>query len=322
MLIFRDANWPEHRPWFLVTVSAAAGAIIWYAVASINAGTLLGGGSFPGLSFGVVGGLIVVFEILLSPRKKKRAWRVGRAVLWMKGHIWLGLLCLVLIVFHSGFRWMPGSLSGVLMFLFLAVCISGIWGLILQQFLPKMMLESVPAETIHSQIDRVLEQLLEETGQLVGVTCGREEVEVVVGSPAATAGKPYTVIGSIRATGPFQGKTLQTKIQARRLPDSEPLLELFDTMVEPYLRARSGSALPLASAKYSQVVFQKTRTRVNPEAHGVVDLLEGACDQRRQFDIQSRLNRWLHSWLLVHVPLSFAMFILMIAHVWYAFRYY
>ena len=54
---------------------------------------------------------------------------------------------------------------------------SGVWGLALQQFLPTVMLEEIPAETIHSQIDRVLAHLHDEARQLVYETCGVEEVQ-------------------------------------------------------------------------------------------------------------------------------------------------
>ena len=57
------------------------------------------------------------------------------------------------------------------------------------------------------------------------------------------------------------------------------------------------------------------------DAAGVIDRLERACEQRRQFDLQARLHDRLHRWLLVHVPLSFALGVLLAVHVpvalWY-----
>ena len=76
----------------------------------------------------------------------------------MRAHIWLGLWAVPLIVLHSGLQ-LGGRLSIVLMVLFIVVIISGIFGLLLQQVLPRVMLRRVPAETIYSQIDHVAEQL-------------------------------------------------------------------------------------------------------------------------------------------------------------------
>ena len=70
-----------------------------------------GGGSPPGFAYGVLGGGIILFEMLLWPRKSLwRGWRLGRTKLWMTAHIWLGLLTLPLLLLHGGFHF---SLSGL-----------------------------------------------------------------------------------------------------------------------------------------------------------------------------------------------------------------
>src|SRR3982750_4023723 len=138
MLIFDRENWPLHRPWFLVFLLGTIGAIVWYALAWRGAPAPPGGGSLTGIVFGLVGGSICLFEFLLWPRKRKRTWRIGRVQVWMRAHIWLGLLSLPILVLHSGFyfgaSWL--SLSAVLMILFLTVIASGVYGLILQQVIP------------------------------------------------------------------------------------------------------------------------------------------------------------------------------------------
>ena len=94
------------------------------------------GGSLVGLAFGVAGTLVIFFECLLSWRKKVPAAPLGRLQTWLRAHIWLGLLSFVLIVFHAGFEWGEG-LASVLMWLFVVIGVSGIYGLALQQFLPR-----------------------------------------------------------------------------------------------------------------------------------------------------------------------------------------
>ena len=69
MLIVRGGNWPEHRPWFLATLVLSLAAGLWYGWESLRGGRLAGGGSLPGFTFGVLGGLIVGFEMLLWLRK-------------------------------------------------------------------------------------------------------------------------------------------------------------------------------------------------------------------------------------------------------------
>ena len=321
MLIYGAKNWPQHKPWFAFTLLATAAAVAWYWAASVRAGVWLGGGSLPGLTFGVAGGLIIAFEMLLWVRKRYRAVRVGRATLWMKAHIWLGVLCLPLIVLHGGFRWWGGSLASVLMFLFLVVIVSGVWGLGLQQVLPRLMLENVPAETILAQIGDVLAQLLEEAGRVVRATCGVDE------PPAAAGGgggrdKAFIVVGAVRASGPVQGKLLRTRGPAGRVPGSEPLLAFFEEVAVPYLRSKTGSGSPLASARRAGVIFRAVRAQLDPAAHDALGVLEDACDQRRQFDLQARIDTWLRVWLCVHLPASAVVFVLMVVHIWYALKYY
>jgi hypothetical protein len=328
MLIFRGGNWSGHRAWCLATLALTAAAALWDAEEAARTGELPGGSSLPGLTFGVAGGLIIVFEMLLYVRKKLRARRqvlgvpLGRAQDWMKGHIWLGLLCLPLLVLHSGFRWWGGDLGGALMVTLIVVIVSGVWGLALQQYLPKLMLDQVPAETIHSQIGHILDQLHAEGRRLVDVTCNREGLETAgVGADRAGPARGVVVVAAVRESGTFQGKVLKSRSQVRYVPGSEPLLAFFDEVVTPYLRAEDGSRMPLASPKRAAAIFQDIRTRLDPAAHDVVDALSAICDQRRQFDLQARVHGWLHGWLCVHLPVSVAMFLLMVAHIYFAIKY-
>jgi hypothetical protein len=323
MLIVGREHRREHGPWLAAVLVISALATAWYAVECAQAGRLVGGSSVSGFTCGVAGGLIIVFEMLLWVRKKFRVVRMGRAKVWMKAHIWLGLLCLPLLALHSGFRWNAGPLSSVLMFLLFVVVASGIWGLALQQFLPKIMLDDIPAETIYSQIGRVLTQSTDEAERIVRLTCGRDEPKAeTTADAAADSAKAFVVVGAVRSAGPVQGKLLQTRAQAERVPGSEPLLEFFEREVAPFVRAKGQQTGPLASAKQAKLAFANIRARLRPAAYAAVEVLEELCEQRRQLDLQARLHIWLHSWLWVHLPLSAALFALMIAHVYYALKYY
>jgi hypothetical protein len=269
--------------------------------------------------------LIIGFEMLLWPRKKARALRIGRTKIWMIAHIWLGLLCLPLLVLHSGFRWWGGALSGVLMVLLLIVIVSGVVGLVLQQYLPRRMLDEVPAETIYSQIDYILTQFRDEADRLVRATCGTEGPgSIPEASGAAEVGgeqPSYLVIGAVRSAGRVQGKVLETRVQATRVPGCEPLQAVYRDTIGPFLAARSGRRMTLGTRNRASTLFRDLKTKVPSAAHPVVDTLESLCDQRRQLDEQARLHAWLHAWLCVHQPVSVALFVLMLVHVFVALEY-
>ena len=65
------------------------------------------GGTPLGLVFGTISLGIFVFAALLGVRKKLPFLPVGNVQRWLRGHIWLTLLTIPLILLHSGFssRW-------------------------------------------------------------------------------------------------------------------------------------------------------------------------------------------------------------------------
>ena len=328
MLIFDRDNWPKHRAWAVFTAATTVAATFWYSFHGFSSGAWHwpSGSSPPGLTFGVAGGLIIIFEMLLWPRKSLwRGLRLGRTKTWMMAHIWLGLLTLPLLLLHGRFHFGLGTstLSAVLMWLLAGVIVSGVWGLFVQNMLPRIMLEQLPAETIHSQIKHILDQYGDEAAQLARSTCGRpaDGAATAAGEADEEKAPSYLVVGTVRKVGRVQGKVVQAGVEAVWVPESDALRAFHLRHVDPYLRADSGRKSSLSSMARAAELFQELKTHLRPEAHAVVDRLATLCDQRRQFDLQMRLHRWLHLWLSVHVPLSVALLGLMAAHVFLAFKF-
>ena len=156
-----------HRPWLAGTIVALLAATVIYAAYALRIPGGPRGGTAIGLAFGIAGYAVMLFEGLLGLRKKVPVWRLGRASTWMRGHLWLGVLTLPLILFHAGFA-ARGALTAGLMVLLVVVVASGLLGAILQHFLPQMITTRVPMETIYEEIPHVRAQLREEAEQLVG----------------------------------------------------------------------------------------------------------------------------------------------------------
>ena len=49
--------------------------------------------------------------------------------------------------------------------------------------------------------------------------------------------------------------------------------------------------------------------------------MEALCQRRRQLNLQQIIHFWLHNWLAVHLPLSVALVVLLVGHIWFALRY-
>jgi hypothetical protein len=324
VLIDRE-NQAEHRPWVLIAIVATVAASVWFFLAALGGREWPGGSSLPGFTFGVLGGGIILFEMLLWWRKKVRRWHIGRTKVWMSAHIWLGLLCVPLLIYHSGFR-LGGTLSSLLMVLFLLVIASGIWGLVLQQILPQRLLTELPAETIYGQIDHVASQLAEQAEQLVLATCGpaehvsaaqHKEIEKVADLTAVG----HLTVGVVRSAGRVQGKVLQSRVPRVLTGEAEPLRRFFEKAIEPFLIQGSRSGSPLRHPTRAAAMFLDVKATLGPAAYETLDTLEGLCEQRRQLDRQKQIHFWLHSWLAVHLPLSVALTVLMVVHAWVALKY-
>jgi hypothetical protein len=142
-----------HRRWFVGTLVASAIALSLYFWCD---GTTTGGvtgGTTPGLWFGVAGTALMVFcGAFVLLRQVPAWWWIGSRKAWLKAHIWLGLLSVVLILCHSGIR-IGGLMGEALWVVLAAIVISGIYGVIVQQTLPGLLTRKVPEEASYEQIN-------------------------------------------------------------------------------------------------------------------------------------------------------------------------
>ncbi len=382
-----------HIPWFVFVVAAAIFAAWIYlgnfAPQKLPAGLRLPsaftqtpsehrsvGGTPVGLIFGATAFAIFIFAGLLGARKKVVLWRLGTLQRWMRAHIWLTLLTVPLVLFHSGFRF-GGPMTTLLVVLYAVVMISGIYGLVLQHQLPHIMKERLPAETVYEQIPHIRAQLvtaaekmrdsfkpapLEKTdagapapsaaktvtaestpmastsGELstptaraksvVGSSITAQTVPPTSGTPAApgssafakaTADKPTPV------TAPSSSPAATTSAKPQVASDTvsqSVLLEFLDEQVRPYLAARRGDRFRLGTNRYSEEVFRFVKLRVSETYRARVEEIQAWCDERRMLDLQLKLQHWLHSWLFVHVPISFLLILLTAWHAYVTLFYY
>ena len=316
-----------HLRWFIAFLIALASASGWYYVEARDASRLPGGASFPGLVLGIVAGLLIVFECALWLRRTKlfRTRRtLGSAQLWMKAHTWLGLLIAPLALLHSGFAF-GGTFTTLLMCVLLIVIFSGIFGLWMQNVVPRWLLEHVPGETVFSQIGLVQRQYADEAARIMYLTCGQIS-QGSAGNEHAWATDdagdqlaPSKVVGARRRIGGTIVRTPQGG-ESQRLPNIQVVLQAYDQVIRPYLENRTEVERPLASHRRSRDYFASLRANAGEEAKATVDALEHLCDQSRDLNLQRKLHSLLHVWLVVHLPLSFSLFLLLLVHIFYALR--
>lgn len=268
------------------------------------------GGTPLGLIYGSTAAAIFVFAALLGLRRKRPTLKVGRLQTWLKGHIWLTLLTIPLVLLHCGFS--SGSpMTKWFLAVYAIVMVSGFYGLALQHFLPRLMKEKVPLETIYEQIPHILNQFREAAQEL------RKSLDAapVAATPAIVSAppSPAPAAGSMAALA----EPTTVVVVAETPPDSstQVLKEFLDEAVLPYLQSRRGDDLLLGSQRVSDDQFRLLKISVGSEWQTKMEQLQAWCDERRQLDLQTKLQHWLHGWLLVHIPFSV---LLLIFTVWHA----
>jgi hypothetical protein len=288
-----------HKSWLVASVAMLGVSVLVYSIYRGSAsGRQSMGGTALGLTFGVIGFAFMIFAGLLGARKKVPVWRVGRAQMWMRGHLWLGLLSLPVLALHSGFRYGHG-LTAVLMTLLIIVVASGIFGAALQHYMPRVMTREVTMETIYEEIGHVRAQLLEEAQELIAKA-------TTVPEKAAAAGAADSAVASATVAIP---------------DEAVPLRNFFDKELKPFLDKPEARRSALGDAAQARNAFVQLRTLVPPGLHGAIDDLENICEEERQLTLQSRLHVWLHGWLLLHIPVSLALLLLAGVHALMALRY-
>ncbi len=309
----------SHRKWIVATIALFIVATVIYVPYARNSVNGPSGGSWTGLGFGIVGIALMLFAGLLGLRRKVPTWRVGRGTTWMKGHLWLAILSYILILYHAGFAW-GGPLTFLIMTLFTIVVLSGIYGWILQMIVPRMMLKELPLETVFEQIDNIVGQLRAEADALVEAIAGPLPIEHANAPQVQRGG------GGLEEGQTLARPVVRTRFDARATwptagPETEAFRDTYLSGVRPFLAEKLASNGKPANALPSPAVFQHLRTVVPPTVGDIVDELQAICEERRQLAVQKRLHHWLHGWLLVHVPLSYALLLLSIVHAVVALRY-
>jgi hypothetical protein len=271
----------------VVTLFIAVAALAFYLWLYATTPDTLSGASTIGLWYGIIGsGLMLYAGALSALRRVPSWWWLGSRKVWMRGHIWLSLLSIVFILCHSGFR-LGGPLERALWIVFALVIVTGIYGLVLQQFMPRLITTRFPTETPYEQMPHFCDMLRHRADVLADKIAAVEMQGTMTNIFASQAG--------IGAKLQFQ-KFFEEHIR-RFLLEGEP-----------------GSRLLANPAKAEQAF---ARLRALPglvTARAELTQMETLCDQRRELPEQEHLYHWLHAWLLVHVPLSVILLVLGVAH--------
>jgi predicted membrane channel-forming protein YqfA (hemolysin III family) len=112
------------------------------------------GGSTYGLAYGIAGTALILLLAFFGIRKRWYRSRFGTLEQWLQSHIYLGLLVLVILFFHTGGRF-NDKIAVTALVLVIIVVASGIVGAVLYAIVPRLLTEVESDLTVEEIADQL-----------------------------------------------------------------------------------------------------------------------------------------------------------------------
>src|SRR5262249_9674811 len=204
--------------------------------------------------YGVGGWVVMVLGgVVAALRKVASWWWIGSRKAWLRGHIRLGLLSVLLILCHSGFR-VGGPLTLALWGVYPLVIGTGIYGLVLQHFLPRQITTRVPCEAPYEQNPHLCANMRKQADRGLGPLWESSLQDAQMSILASQLG-------------------MGAKVQ---------LQDFYDKQVRPFLHERYRRSALLANPVKAEAAFARLRALPGlVEVKDRVTELEKLCEERR-----------------------------------------
>ena len=128
------------------------------------------GGSPLGLTFGTIGYALILLLAFFGIRKRWYRSRFGTLEQWLQSHIYLGILAMIILLFHTGGRF-NDKIAVATLILVAIVVGSGIVGAVLYVTIPRLLTEVESELTV----DEISDQLNQLAKQMARIASGRSE---------------------------------------------------------------------------------------------------------------------------------------------------
>lgn len=164
----------QSSKWATAFIAATAICVLVYLinviVSEVDAGNVWG------LSYGAAAATLMFGAAFYGIRRRKmrtasrQKW--GRAQSWVQFHIYGGAIFLLLVFMHSGFRLPNGALFWWLWILSVWVTISGILGVGLQKWLPRILASALSIEVVYERIPELI-QAIRKKADTLAASCSQ-----------------------------------------------------------------------------------------------------------------------------------------------------
>jgi len=216
--------------WFWTFVFLAVASVLGYCAAVIYAE--VSPGNLWGLTFGTIASLLMLVAALYGLRRRLMSFSsrlgLGKARTWLQFHIYGGALFLLFMFMHTGFVLPSGPLNWLLYGFSIWVTISGLFGVFLQKWIPRILASGLSVEVIYERIPELVAEMRFEADKLVE-TCTQPVKDFYLQKVVLALAAPKTrLIYYLDITGGIQSEFRQFAYLGKVLSekDSESLQQL------------------------------------------------------------------------------------------------
>ena len=189
--------------WAYAFVAAVVLCLLAYLinglVSEVNAG------NWWGLTYGTLATALMLGAAFYGIRRRKLNTDIGKSQTWVQFHIYGGTVFMLLVFMHGGFHLPSGTMNWLLWLLSLWVTVSGIVGVALQKWIPKLLTSGLAVEAIYERIPELVAQIRDRAEKLAE-TCAdpvrdfyQRNVAVAMAGPSPRAIYYIDITGGIQS---------------------------------------------------------------------------------------------------------------------------
>jgi hypothetical protein len=158
-----------------------------------------------GMGYGFAAAGLMLLCALYAARRRTMARGWGTARSWQQLHLYAGGLFFILVVLHMGFKWPQGSLNQWLFGLSAWITATGLAGVAIQYWIPRLLTAGVATEVVYERIPELVETLRGRAEEAAAAAPDpvrdlyRREIEPAMAGPVADPRYLLEVRGRIAA---------------------------------------------------------------------------------------------------------------------------
>lgn len=246
------------------------------------------GGTWLGYGLGTLGAVLILWLMLFGIRKRAYSSNLGTVKGWLSAHVYLGVSLIVVTTLHAGFNF-GFNIHTLAYLLTLFVVFSGMWGLFVYMNVPSKMSEVLKGKTV-DQCAEILSDI--DTQSLRIASSLSAEIQSAVNASSKTRFFDYP--GQRLFAIPKNCATAKS-------------VHLLNSLTNQFVvSAGSSSEANKSTLKSMQELY--------------------SLQLRRQIQLNNireycRLKAQTEMWLMLHVPMSFALLATLSAHIFSVFFY-